>query len=147
MYNTSFCLLNWLHLFMKTARNISAYEGHDSNDSLYFKMNYPYIIRTEKCSEVIDHKLYCFHGILFSILSKIWVYPRILIYNITKRKNKNVTIILSTHVVVIFWVWKLNLKRPKQINCYVISTYCNQTETHLTWNEFYAWVILDLTCW
>ena len=44
---------------MKTARNISAYEGHDSNDSLYFKMNYPYIIWTEKCSEVIDHKLYC----------------------------------------------------------------------------------------
>ena len=56
---------------MKTARNISAYEGHDSNDSLYFKMNYPYNIWTEKCSEVIDHKLYCFHGILFSILSKI----------------------------------------------------------------------------
>ena len=47
---------------MKTARNISAYEGHDSNDSLYFKMNYPYIIWTEKCSEVIDHKLYCFHA-------------------------------------------------------------------------------------
>ena len=45
---------------MKTARNISAYEGHDSNDSLYFKMNYPYIIWTEKCSEVIDHKLYCY---------------------------------------------------------------------------------------
>ena len=55
---------------MKTARNISAYEGHDSNDSLYFKMNYPYIIWTEKCSEVIDHKLYCFHGILFSIFIK-----------------------------------------------------------------------------
>ena len=47
---------------MKTARNISAYEGHDSNDSLYFKMNYPYIIWTEKCSEVIDHKLCCFHA-------------------------------------------------------------------------------------
>ena len=48
---------------MKTARNISAYEGHDSNDSLYFKMNYPYIIWTEKCSEVIDHKFYCFDAI------------------------------------------------------------------------------------
>ena len=60
---------------MKTARNISAYEGHDSNDSLYFKMNYPYNIWTEKCSEVIDHKL-------------IGVYPRILIYYITKRKKR-----------------------------------------------------------
>ena len=74
---------------MKTARNISAYEGHDSNDSLYFKMNYPYIIWTEKCSEVIDHKLSEFiQEFLYIILQK--------------EKNENATIILSTHVVVIF---------------------------------------------
>ena len=77
---------------MKTARNISAYEGHDSNDSLYFKMNYPYIIWTEKCSEVIDHKLYCFHAIdLFhlSFSSKISDCPRILIcYTLQKKKQK-----------------------------------------------------------
>ena len=53
---------------MKTARNISAYEGHDSNDSLYFKMNYPYNIWTEKCSEVIDHKLCCFHAKLSTFM-------------------------------------------------------------------------------
>ena len=53
---------------MKTARNISAYEGHDSNDSLYFKMNYPYIIWTEKCSELIDHKLYCFDAVFIKNL-------------------------------------------------------------------------------
>ena len=53
---------------MKTARNISAYEGHDSNDSLYFKMNYPYIIWTEKCSEVIDHKFYCFDAKLSTFM-------------------------------------------------------------------------------
>ena len=72
---------------MKTARNISAYEGHDSNDSLYFKMNYPYIIWTEKCSEVIDHKLYCFHAkqFLYIILQKEKTkisqlfYPRMLL--------------------------------------------------------------------
>ena len=73
---------------MKTARNISAYEGHDSNDSLYFKMNYPYIIWTEKCSEVIDHKFYCFHAISIKNLS----LPKnsyILYYKKKKQKYHN----------------------------------------------------------
>ena len=80
---------------MKTARNISAYEGHDSNDSLYFKMNYPYIIWTEKCSELIDRNIYHFH-------QKSQIVQEFLYVIHYKRKNKNITIILSTHVVVIF---------------------------------------------
>ena len=90
---------------MKTARNISAYEGHDSNDSLYFKMNYPYIIWTEKCSEVIDHKLYCFHGITqfyLAFYQKSEFIQEFLYIILQKEKNENATIILSTHVVVIF---------------------------------------------
>lgn len=73
---------------MKTARNISAYEGHDSNDSLYFKMNYPYIIWTEKCSEVIDHKLYCFHAKFNNFIKNLSLSNSSYILYYKKKKQK-----------------------------------------------------------